>query len=265
LADVAHAKHYRSALVTGASSGIGWEFAQLLAARGTNLIVVARRTERLAQLASELSRVTVEVLTADLSTDEGVEVVEGRLAESPVELLVNNAGIGSGGAFHTLPVEREAAQIRLNVLAPVRLTHAALGPMIAAGHGGVLNVSSLAGDQSLRGFATYAATKSFLTSFTESIAAELRGTGVHVTVLKPGYTYTEMNPDGPDPTSFAGRFWLQAADVAREGIDAVEHGRLTCVPGVHWRLMNGLVNALPRPLIRVVTSRVDAAGEYTGD
>jgi short-subunit dehydrogenase len=256
---VAASQHYRSALVTGASSGIGWEIARVLAERGCDLVVVARRTDRLEQLASDLSGVKVEVITADLSTDGGVAIVEQRLRDTPVELLVNNAGIGSGGAFHSLPVEREAAEIRLNVLALVRLTHAALGPMVAARHGGILNVSSLAGDQPLRGFATYAATKSFVTSFSESIAAELRGTGVHVTVLKPGYVYTEMNPDSPDPASFAGRFWLQADDVARDALNAVERGRLTSVPGVHWRAVNGLVNALPHQLVRALTSRFDAS------
>lgn len=258
-------QHYRSALVTGASSGIGWEFAKLLAARGCDLVVVARRTERLEQLAGELTGVKVEIITADLTTDAGVEAVEQRLADTPVELLVNNAGVGSGGEFHSLPLDREIAEIRLNVVAPVRLTHAALGPMVEAGHGGILNVSSLAGDQPLRGFATYASTKSYLTTFTTSIAAELRGSGVHVTVLKPGYTYSEMNPDAPDPATLAGRFWLQPDDVARAGLDAVERGRLICVPGVHWRAVNGLVNALPRPLIRALTSRVDASGDYTGE
>jgi short-subunit dehydrogenase len=255
---VAHGQHYGTALITGASSGIGWELARLLAARGADLVVVARRTDRLEELAASLPDVKVEVLTADLSTDAGVDTVARQLQEQPVELLVNNAGIGSGGEFHTLPVDRETDEIRLNVLAPVRLTHAALGPMVEAGHGGILNVSSLAGDQPLRGFATYAGTKSFLTSFTESIAAELQDTGVHVTVLKPGYTYTEMTPDAPDPSTLAGRFWSTAEDVARAGLDAVEHGRLVCVPGAHWRALNGLVNVIPRPLVRAVTSRFDA-------
>jgi hypothetical protein len=200
------------------------------------------------------------VVTADLATDEGVAAVEQRLRESPVELLVNNAGVGSGGAFDGLPVEPEMAEIRLNVLALVRLTHAALQPMVAAGHGGILNVSSLAGDQPLRGFATYAATKSFVTSFTESIAAELRGTGVHVTVLKPGYVYTEMNPDAPDPTSMQGRLWLRADDVAGQALDAVARGRLTCVPGLHWRAASMMINAMPHQAVRAMTRRFDASG-----
>lgn len=254
------AQHYRSALVTGASSGIGWEFARLLAERGCDVVLVARRTERLEALASRLSGVSVEVMTADLSADEGVAAVEQRLRDSPIELLVNNAGVGSGGSFHLLPVGHELAEIRLNVLALVRLTHAALGPMVAAGHGGILNVSSLAGDQPLRGFATYAATKSFVTSFTESVAAELRGSGVHITLLKPGYVYTEMNPDGPDPASLMGRLWLQAEDVARDALDAVERDRLISVPGLHWRAASALINAMPHQLVRAMTARFDASG-----
>lgn len=218
-------------------------------------MLVARRRDRLEQLAAELSTVTVDVLAADLSTDAGMAAVEERLQAAPVELLVNNAGVGSGGGFHTLPMAEEAAEIQLNVLAPVRLTHAALPAMVAAGHGGILNVSSLAGDQALPGYATYAATKSFLTSFTESIAAEVKGSGVHVTVLKPGYVYTEMNPDAPDPGSLAGRLWLEPDRVARDALDAVASGRLTCVPGRQWRALSGLVDTLPRPLIRALVSR----------
>jgi uncharacterized protein len=251
---------YRSALVTGASSGIGAEIARVLASRGCALTLVARRADRLRQLADELSaQVPVDVLPADLTDEAGLRDVARRLEEQPVELLVNNAGVGTGGAFHTLPVEAELAEITLNVLAVVRLTSAALPAMVAAGRGGVLNVSSLAGDQPLRGSATYSASKAYVTSFTESVAAELRGTGVHVTVLKPGFTYTEMGGEaGPDPDSFLGRHvWLQADDVARAAVDAVEHGRLVCVPGRPWKALNGLVQTLPRPLVRTLSSRLD--------
>jgi len=129
---------------------------------------------------------------------------------------VNNAGVGTVGNFHELPREPEADEVRLNVLALLRLTHAALQTMVAAGRGAVLNVGSLAGDQPLRASATYAATKSFVTTFTESIAAELQGTGVTVTVVKPGFTYTDINVDmAPDPKSLQGRMWMQADYVAR--------------------------------------------------
>jgi short-subunit dehydrogenase len=255
-------QHYRTALVTGASSGIGWEFAKELARRGTEVVAVARRTERLEQLASEIGGASkVEVLTADLCSEDGVALVEKRLADSPVELLVNNAGVdGGGGPFAARPPDQEAGMVRVNVLALVRLARAVVGPMIEAGHGGILNVSSLAGDQALRGFVTYSATKAFVTTFSEGLAAELRGTGVHVTVLKPGYVYTEMNPNGPDPKSLAGRFWLQPDVVARASLDAVERGRLISVPGPHYRLASGMVTALPRQLVRGITSRFDASG-----
>ncbi|HET7529925.1 MAG TPA: SDR family oxidoreductase [Mycobacteriales bacterium] len=251
---------YRSALVTGASSGIGAEIARVLAARGCDVTLVARRADRLDQLAAELGGAArIDLLTADLADDAGVALVEQRLRDHPVELLVNNAGVGTGGRFHTLPVEAELAEIRLNVLAVVRLTHAALPAMVANARGGVLNVSSLAGDQPLRGSATYAATKAYVTSFTESLAAELRGTGVHVTVVKPGFTYTEMGGDeAPDPSSFLGRHvWLQADEVARAAVDAVERGRLVCVPGAPWKALNGLVQTLPRPVVRTLSSRLD--------
>jgi short-subunit dehydrogenase len=253
--------HFKSALVTGASSGIGWEYAKELARRGTDLVVVARRTDRLEELAAGISDVKVRVVTADLCSEDGVAAVERCLAESPVELLVNNAGAdGGGGAFTSRPPEQEAAMVRLNVLALVRLTRAVIEPMVAAGKGGILNVSSLAGDQPLRGFVTYAATKAFVSNFTEGLYAELRGTGVHVTLLKPGYVYTEMNPNGPDPSSLAGRFWLTPQVVAKASLDAVERGRLLSVPGLHYRAASGLVNALPHQLVRTLSARIDPSG-----
>lgn len=251
--------HYSSALVTGASSGIGVEFAKELAARGTDLVVVARRTDRLEQLAKELTAVKVEVLTADLATDGGVAVVEQRLRDQPVELLINNAGIATSGVLHKQDPDELIREVSVNVVALHRLTVAAIPSMIAAGRGGVLNVSSIAGEQPLRGFATYSATKAFVTRFSEALAAEVKKKGVHVTVLKPGYVWTEMNPDGPARTSLQGRFWLEADDVARHALDAVEAGRLYSVPGAHWRAASGLINALPSQLVRGLSSRFDAS------
>jgi len=248
---------YRSALVTGASSGIGREIARVLADRGASLTLVARRQDRLDGLAAELrERVPVDVLAADLSSDDGVAVVERHLAEHPVELLVNNAGVGTGGLFHELPLGPELAEIRLNVLALVRLTHACLPAMVEAGHGGIVNVSSIAGNQPLQGYATYGATKAFVTSFTESIAFEVRRSGVHVTVVKPGYTDTEMNPDAPTSGLQRRVLWLDADHVARAAVDAVERGRLHCVPGATWRVADTLIESLPRSAVRLLSSRV---------
>jgi hypothetical protein len=246
-------------LISGASSGIGVEFARVLAGRGCDVVLVARRTERLDALAGELGAVGVEVLTADLTSAAGLAAVERRLTDSPVELLVNNAGVASSGAFADAALEDEDRLVRLNVLALMRLTRVALGPMVTAGRGGILNVSSLASDQPLKGFATYAASKAYVTTFSESIAAEVRGSGVHVTILKPGYVWTEMNPDGPSRESLQGRFWLEADHVARAAVDAVERGKLMCVPGAHWWAVNGLVNAMPHQLVRALTTRFDAS------
>src|SRR3954449_6581982 len=149
---------YRTALVTGASSGIGAEIARVLADRGCALTLVARRADRLEQLAAELSaKVSGDVVPSDLADESGVATGGQRPRSQPVELLVNNAGVGTGGSFHTLPLEDELQEIRLNVVAVVRLTRAALPAMVDSGRGGILNVSSLAGDQPLRGSATYAA------------------------------------------------------------------------------------------------------------
>jgi short-subunit dehydrogenase len=252
-------QRYSSALVTGASSGIGLEFARVLAARGCDLVLVARRTDRLETLAKELAGVKVEVLSADLGSDEGLERVAQRLTDVPVELLVNNAGIASGGAFAESDPAYEDQMIRVNVLALMRLCRAAVGPMVAAGHGGVINVSSIAGEQPLRGYATYGASKSYVTSFTEALAAEVKGSGVHVTLLKPGYVWTEMNPEGPPRDSLQGKIWLEADAVARHAVDAVEKGKLMSVPGVQWRAASGLIQALPRQLVRGLTSRFDAS------
>ena len=249
---------FRSALVTGASSGIGREIARVLAARGCSLVLVARRSERLAALAEELGG-GAEWIAADLATDDGVAEVSRRLIERPVELLVNNAGIGSGGPFHQLPVAEQARQVRLNALALLELTGAALPSMVEAGRGGVLNVSSIAGNQPLRGYATYGATKAFVTSFTESVAFELRGSGVHVTVVKPGYTDTEMSGDDevPAPGTLQRRLlWLDADRVAREAVDAVEAGRLHCVPGLTWKVTDAAIQSLPRAVIRAISARV---------
>jgi uncharacterized protein len=248
---------YRSALVTGASSGIGREIARVLAARGTALTLVARRRERLAELAVDLGAlVPVDVLAADLGSDDGVAMVEQHLGAHPVELLVNNAGVGTGGMFHELPLGPELNEIRLNIVALVRLTHACLPAMAAAGHGGILNVSSIAGNQPLQGYATYGATKAFVTSFTESVAFEVRRAGVHVTVVKPGYTDTEMNPEAPKKGLQRRVLWLDADHVARAAVDAVERGRLHCVPGATWRVADTLIESLPRSAVRMLSSRV---------
>src|SRR5688572_30054592 len=186
------------AVVTGASTGIGAAFSEALAARGNDLVVVARNEMRLKEVAADLERkhsVKVEVLPADLETDDGIARIEQRLRDQgqPVELLVNNAGFGTAGPFHELPIENEVAEIQLNVVALVRLTRAAVGGMVARGQGGVINVSSVGAYQPTPQHATYAATKAFVSSFTNAVHEELRETGVKAMVLAPGYTHTEFH------------------------------------------------------------------------
>ncbi|MGK5551798.1 SDR family NAD(P)-dependent oxidoreductase [Actinomadura kijaniata] len=243
---------YRTALVTGASSGIGESFARLLAARGTDLVIVARRADLLDGLARELVeryRVAVEVLACDL-TDPGARAeVEGRLRDDPVELLVNNAGYGAFGAFADLDLDDQLAEIELNVTALVRLTHAALPGMLERGRGGVLNVASMAGFAPSPGSATYGATKAYVASFSESLHAEVAGRGVHVTALCPGFTRT--GDDGE-----ANLLWLRREDVARAGLDAVAAGRALCVPGAQYKAALPALKIMPRTLLRAAANRL---------
>lgn len=242
---------YRTALVTGASSGIGESFARLLAGRGADLVIVARRSERLDGLARELVeryRVAVEVLAADLTDPAQRAEVEGRLRTEPVELLVNNAGYGAFGAFAELPVDDHLAQIELNVAALVRLTHAALPGMVARGRGGVLNVASMAGFTPSPGSATYGATKAYVASFSESLHSEVSGKGVHVTALCPGFTRTDDVP--------ANLLWLRREDVARAGLEAVSAGRALCVPGMQYKAALPALRLVPRPLLRAAVNRM---------
>jgi len=225
------------ALVTGASSGIGRAFAVALAQRGQDLVLVARRQSTLEDLAAQLERDhgrPSEVLVADLETDPGIRAVEARLADPtrPVDLLVNNAGFGTSGAFWELDADREEHEIRLNVLALVRLTHAALGPMVQRGRGGVINVSSVAGYQPTPWGATYGATKAFVSSFTHALHEELRGTSVRVMALAPGYTHTEFHERAEMPVDQTpGLLWQTADQVVDAALRDYDQGRAVCTPG----------------------------------
>jgi short-subunit dehydrogenase len=249
------------ALVTGASSGIGKAFAFALADRGHDVVVVARDTARLEVLAKELGDAygaATEVLTADLSDPNGLTAVEARLSDSsrPVELLVNNAGFGTSGHFESLPIDREQQEIELNVLALVRLTHAALGPQIARGSGGVINVASIAAYQPTPGNATYGATKAFVRSFSQAIHEELKGTGVKCMVLSPGFTRTEFQSRaGFDSSEVPGFLWQEAATCVQHALRAYDKGRAECVPGA----LNGVTAAFTAAAPHVVTRKIAGA------
>lgn len=243
---------WSTALVTGASSGIGQAFVRRLAAEGTDVVLVARDTERLEATATELHErfgVTAEVLAADLSAPVSRAAVEKRLAdpEHPVDLLVNNAGFGTAGRFVELPVGREEQQVQLNVLAVLRLSSVALGGMVERGHGTVLNVASIAAMLPAPGSATYAATKAFVCSFTESLHDELAGTGVTATVSLPGFTRTEFQAraDWTEQDHVPAWAWLAPDVVAEQSLDAAAAGRARVVPGVGYKALVGGAQVIP--------------------
>jgi short-subunit dehydrogenase len=249
------------ALVTGASSGIGAAFARRLAAAGSDLVVVARRRDRLAALAAELGSgagCRVETLVADLTDPDQLAVVEARLRDParPVDLLVNNAGVGGHGRFAELPVDEEERRIRLNVLAPVRLASAALPGMIERGRGGIVNVSSISGEQPIPYVATYSATKAYLTSFSESLHEEVRGQGVTVVAVLPGFTRTEFHDSADMSRSLPGPMWMSSDAVAEGALDALAKGRAVCVPGAGYRGLVVLARHAPRGLVRRVAGLV---------
>lgn len=244
------------ALITGASSGIGRSFALALAARGCDLVVVARRRDRLEELAAEIvasTKRSVEVIMADLTDPSDRAAVEARLADAdrPVDLLVNNAGVGGSGPFTGQTADHEEGEILLNVVAPARLSSAVLPGMIERCRGGIINVSSIAGVQAVPYLATYAATKAYLTSFSQALHEEVRAQGVTVVALLPGMTRTEFHAAaGLDRTNVPGPAWLSADEVAESGLRALERGRAIAVPRAGYRVFVGLSRATPWALNR---------------
>lgn len=230
------------ALVTGPTAGIGREIANELSRRGHRLILVARDEQRLATMASELGN--CEVLPADLADVDQRSVVEE--AAKDVDWLVNNAGYGLNESFLASSVDEEQKLLDVLVTAPMRLTHAALPAMVARRRGRILNVSSVAGWVP---FGTYSAAKAWVTVFSESLAAQTPK-DVHVTALCPGYTRTEfheraaMDVGGPD------WIWLNATEVAVQGIQDCDRGRVLSVPSLRYQALAQVARVAPRSLLR---------------
>lgn len=250
------------ALVTGASAGIGRAFAEAFAARQYDLIVVARDTARLEALAKELEAAhgtTTEVLTADLCDPVALATVEARLSDEdrPVEIVVNNAGFGTWGKFHTMPLDREEQEIRLNVVALVRLTHAALPNMIERRDGGVINVASIAAMQPTPANAIYGATKAFVNSFTQAVHEELKGTGVKCLSLCPGFTRTEFQARaGVDSAEIPDFLWQSSAEVVEYAMKSFDKGKAVCVPGALNRATAGFSATAPTGITRRIAGAV---------
>ncbi len=244
-------------VVTGASSGIGEEFARRFAERGHNLTIVARRVDRLEALAEELrSRhgVSVDVMPADLETARGRTAVARLLRQLPGCVLVNNAGFGTRGRLTGLDAARERAEVQVNVVALHELTLAALPGLIEAGTGGVINLGSTAAFQPLPYMATYSGSKAFVLHFTEALAEELRGSGVRVMALCPGPVRTEFD----DVSGVNGSLdFLRPLSVARcvaAALRAFDRGQAVCVPGAINLALAQSPRLAPRALVRRVAA-----------
>jgi len=249
------------ALITGASSGIGRELARVFAQHGHDLVVVARRRARLTELEREIEAacgVRVRVIEADLADPGAPAAIRRSLARQRVGILVNNAGTLEGGPFAQLPAGRLEQMLELNVGALTRMTHEFLPAMIRRRSGRILNVASIAAFAPVPWLGVYAATKSFVLSFSESLTEELAGTGVTVTALCPGLTNTEMADAAleraRDVASYRRWLFAEAHDVARAAYAGCMAGEAMVVPGVSNRLYEGLAQLAPRGARRRLTT-----------
>jgi uncharacterized protein len=253
-----------TSLVTGASSGIGAAIAKELASRGYSIALVARREERLRSLATDLTSehgVAAEAIACDLGDPDERDGLADELRGRgrSVEVLVNNAGFGHQADFATSPRERMVEMVRLNVEAVVDLTSRFMGPMVERGRGTVINIASTAAFQPLPGSAVYAASKSFVLSFSEAIRTELRGSGVTVTAVCPGPVkteFTEVAGVGGVEERTPGAVWMSAEDIARHAVDGAAKDRRVVVPGALNRASALAGQHSPRAVALPLISRI---------
>ncbi|MCC2315785.1 SDR family NAD(P)-dependent oxidoreductase [Cellulomonas xiejunii] len=242
-----------TALVTGASAGLGLEFAWQLATARHDVVLVARDEGRLTRLAAQLEAaagIRAEVLAADLTDRADVERVAARLRddERPVGLLVNNAGMGLNQPFVDGDVAAEERALDLMVRAPMVLSHAAAGAMKRRGRGAILNVGSVAG---LTASGTYSAHKAWVRVFTEALAVELKGTGVTATVVAPGFTHTEFHERGRiDTAHYPSVAWLDAEDVVAGALADVRRGVVLSTPSLRYKAVSTILKLVPRSAVR---------------
>lgn len=241
-----------TALITGATAGIGAEFARQLAARGSDLVIVARDAGRLQAVAAELQTaygIQVETIAADLLTDDGVTAVQGRLADSarPIDLLINNAGYGIRGDVLTTELDDELRHLDIHVTVPLRLAHTALRGMVERGQGRVVMISSVAAYTPL---ATYSAAKAWGVSFARGANLVTRPRGVTVTAVCPGFTRTEFHDRMRVSTrGIPGFLWLDARQLVRLALRGIGRGRAVVVPTLRYRLVVALSGLVPDRLL----------------
>jgi short-subunit dehydrogenase len=250
----------RTALVTGATSGIGHAFCRELAERGNNLVIVARNRARLENVSDELRArcsVTVEILAADLSKRVQLRRVADRVAdrERPIDLLVNNAGFGMSNTLLKSDLADEEAMLDVLCRAVLVLSHTAALSMKERGRGHIINVSSVAGFVPM---GTYAAAKTWCTAFTEILAKELSGSGVSATALCPGLTRTELHERANlDISRVPKALWLEADGLVRDCLDDVRAGKVVSVPGVQYKVIAGIAQLVPHRILRTISGRAD--------
>jgi short-subunit dehydrogenase len=248
-----------TALVTGASTGIGLSFARILATRGHDLVIVARHRDRLEALAIELAAmsstpISVEVLAADLAAPEQLQRVVDRLSDvtRPVDICVNNAGMGVREPFGRSAVEDEQLMIDVMVTAVMRLSHAIVPGMVARGTGAIINVSSIAGWMPT---GTYSAIKAWATTFSESLHNEVKQDGVSVIAVCPGYTRTEFHQRaGMTMSSVPSWMWLDADEVVAQALKDARKGKSWSVAGRKYKAMGWAARVLPRSVVAKVTA-----------
>jgi len=242
-----------TALITGATAGIGNAYAELLAKQGFDLVLVARDLPRLNQVAKRLSKtykIKVETLKADLTKPAQLARVEKRVSNisKPIEVLVNNAGFGIKESFIDTQIKKEQELLDILVTAPLRLTHAVLPGMIKRNNGTIVNVSSVA---SWIAGGTYSAAKSYLTVFTEYLHTELKGTNVNISALCPGFTRTEFHQRGKMRMSGLPNFmWLTVDQVVAQSWKYAKAGKVICIPGWQYLILSTVARIAPRPLVR---------------
>ena len=246
-----------TAVITGATAGIGRVFADLLAREGHDLVLVARNEERLHQTAAEISAATgvqCEVIAADLSQRADLDRVAARVAADDVDVLINNAGFGLNQRFASGDLEREQLMLDVLVTAVLRLSHAAVGPMKQRGRGSIVIVSSVA---SFIAGGTYSEAKAWATVFAESLAIELAGSGVKVTALCPGFTHTEFHQRaGINKRAIPNFMWLEATDMVAAGWRDHQRGKVVSAPGWQYKFLLMLIKVIPRAAVITFNNRI---------